>query len=92
MKVAIHVKFVFTNKDIEIEYIGQSKVIEWDLPLPAKGDCIDIDDFEGKFGSLEYCDRESKVAIRGNIFPYLDKHILFSADHTYDLYFGDWNK
>lgn len=85
MKVCIGIRFI--NGDDE--YSAYSKIIEWDLPLPLKGDNIDVDDIEKKFGALKYPSKKDKQAIQGNLFSYVDKTFYLSGKAHCHLNFSD---
>ena len=87
MKVQIKVLCKHNDK----LYYGVSNIIEWNLPMPIKGDAIEILDTE-PFFKMDFNDLESEEMILGDAFEYVYKNYTFiDGVPIIVFYFGDWD-
>ena len=86
MEVILRFKFLCGDT----QHHAQKRVHWYFSIFPEKGDCLSVDDIEDTFGELEYANDESKKAISGNIFPFVDKMFLFNKGKPIiELYFAE---
>ena len=87
MKIQIDIKFICG----EDEYYGCSEVIEWNLPLPVRGDLITLADDDNSI-KMKYSSVEEEKAIEGNAFDYKIKNYhCENGEIIIQLMFGDWD-
>ena len=86
MKARIRIDSGYINGD----YSGISEVFEWNLPLPVKGDYIDLSDEMGSLIKMIYESIEDKEAIEDNYFEYKHKdYICINGEIIVEFNFGD---
>lgn len=92
MKVQIEIRFNWESASgIHNEYSGCSEVIEWNLPLPVRGDIIFLAEEQNSI-KMKYDSVEAKRFIEWNTFEYKIKQYYYkNGEVVIRLMFGDWN-